>query len=197
MTGVAKNTVTKLLVDLGKACAEYQDGAYAEPDVQADRVRRDLVVLLRQAEERSRRARRARSATATSGRGPRIDADTKLDPVAGSSASARSADCLRLHRATLRPGSAHRIQLTHRRPQALPRAVVDAPLARRHRLRACSSRSTATTRQPRQRRYSPAQCNGTEQASSHRRAPIRTHLNSATSSARTSRCGWGCGGSPA
>jgi IS1 family transposase len=27
MTGVAKNTVTKLLVDLGDACAEYQDGA--------------------------------------------------------------------------------------------------------------------------------------------------------------------------
>ena len=27
MTGVAKNTVTKLLVDLGKACPEYQDKA--------------------------------------------------------------------------------------------------------------------------------------------------------------------------
>jgi len=27
MTGAAKNTVTKLLVDLGRACAEYQDGA--------------------------------------------------------------------------------------------------------------------------------------------------------------------------
>ncbi len=27
MTGVAKNTVTKLLVDAGRACAEYQDNA--------------------------------------------------------------------------------------------------------------------------------------------------------------------------
>lgn len=27
LTGAAKNTVTKLLVDLGRACAEYQDGA--------------------------------------------------------------------------------------------------------------------------------------------------------------------------
>src|SRR4030043_1998238 len=27
MTGVAKNTVVKLLVDLGKACSEYQDKA--------------------------------------------------------------------------------------------------------------------------------------------------------------------------
>jgi hypothetical protein len=26
MTGAAKNTITKLLVDLGEACAEYQDG---------------------------------------------------------------------------------------------------------------------------------------------------------------------------
>src|SRR3954463_5672618 len=26
MTGVAKNTISKLLVDLGTACAEYQDG---------------------------------------------------------------------------------------------------------------------------------------------------------------------------
>src|SRR5437016_6595530 len=27
MTGAAKNTVTKLLVDLGQACREFQDGA--------------------------------------------------------------------------------------------------------------------------------------------------------------------------
>src|SRR5215211_8226275 len=26
MTGVAKNTIVKLLLDLGRACAEYQDG---------------------------------------------------------------------------------------------------------------------------------------------------------------------------
>jgi hypothetical protein len=26
MTGAAKNTITKLLVDLGEACAEFQDG---------------------------------------------------------------------------------------------------------------------------------------------------------------------------
>jgi IS1 family transposase len=28
MTGAAKNTITKLLVDLGEACAEFQDGAF-------------------------------------------------------------------------------------------------------------------------------------------------------------------------
>jgi hypothetical protein len=30
MTGAAKNTVTKLLVDLGAACAEYQAAAHAQ-----------------------------------------------------------------------------------------------------------------------------------------------------------------------
>jgi hypothetical protein len=30
MTGAAKNTVSKLLVDLGEACAEYQDGVFVD-----------------------------------------------------------------------------------------------------------------------------------------------------------------------
>ena len=30
MTGAAKNTITKLLVDLGEACAEYQDGVLVD-----------------------------------------------------------------------------------------------------------------------------------------------------------------------
>ncbi len=30
MTGAAKNTITKLLADLGEACAEYQDGVFQE-----------------------------------------------------------------------------------------------------------------------------------------------------------------------
>lgn len=41
MTGVAKNTIVKLLADLGRACAEYHDKAvrnvYAE-NVQADEI---------------------------------------------------------------------------------------------------------------------------------------------------------------
>jgi hypothetical protein len=28
MTGVSKNTITKLLVDMGTACATYQDAAF-------------------------------------------------------------------------------------------------------------------------------------------------------------------------
>jgi IS1 family transposase len=41
MTGVAKNTITKLLVDLGEACSEYQDRTLRElpcTNVQADEI---------------------------------------------------------------------------------------------------------------------------------------------------------------
>ena len=30
MTGAAKNTVTKLLIDVGRACSEYQDQAFRD-----------------------------------------------------------------------------------------------------------------------------------------------------------------------
>lgn len=39
MTGVAKNTVVKLLADLGDACAKYQDEHLRKPAVHADRGR--------------------------------------------------------------------------------------------------------------------------------------------------------------
>ena len=42
MTGAAKNTITKLLVDLGEACAEYQDGVLVASPLQGRRGRRDL-----------------------------------------------------------------------------------------------------------------------------------------------------------
>ena len=35
MTGVARNTVTKLLVDLAKVCAAYSDEHAGEPPLQA------------------------------------------------------------------------------------------------------------------------------------------------------------------
>jgi IS1 family transposase len=41
MTGVAKNTVAKLLVDLGTACAEYQDGAIQ--DLTCERIQCDEI----------------------------------------------------------------------------------------------------------------------------------------------------------
>ena len=79
VTGVAKNTIVKLLADLGNACAEYQDVTLRNLTSERDRVRRDLVVLLLEAEERPGGTR------GTFGYGDvwtwtAIDADTKLVP---------------------------------------------------------------------------------------------------------------------
>ena len=53
MTGAAKNTVTKLLVDLGQACADFQDGDLRAA-LRSGRGRRDMGLLLRQEQERPR-----------------------------------------------------------------------------------------------------------------------------------------------
>ena len=59
MTGAAKNTVTKLLVDLGAACAEYQDRAMRDlpcTTIQCDEIWA-YCYSKQKAEERPRRAR--------------------------------------------------------------------------------------------------------------------------------------------
>ena len=69
MTGVAKNTVVKLLVDLGKVCADYQDKP-AEPELQAAPIRRDLVFVYAKAKNVPK-DKQGNSAMATFGRGRR------------------------------------------------------------------------------------------------------------------------------
>ena len=41
MTGVAKNTIVKLLTDLGQACAEFQDGEFT--NLTCDRIQVDEI----------------------------------------------------------------------------------------------------------------------------------------------------------
>lgn len=52
ITGAAKNTVTKLLVDLGAACAAYQDRVLVDLPCKTIECNEDVGVLLRQAEKR-------------------------------------------------------------------------------------------------------------------------------------------------
>ena len=52
---VSINTVTKLLVDAGKVCADFHDNAVRNVKAQAHTVRRNLELLIRQGEERARR----------------------------------------------------------------------------------------------------------------------------------------------
>jgi hypothetical protein len=56
MTGTAKGTVTRLLVDLGHACAEYQDRTLR--NLRCERVQADgnLVLLLREGAQRPGRS---------------------------------------------------------------------------------------------------------------------------------------------
>jgi hypothetical protein len=54
MTGVAKNTVTKRLVDLGRACDEYQRKTLVDLRCKPDPVRWNLIRRLRQGQERPR-----------------------------------------------------------------------------------------------------------------------------------------------
>ena len=71
VTGVSINTVTKLLVDAGKACDAYHDEQVR--GVKATRIQCDEVwaFCYCQAEERCRRRKPPRKALATFGRGPR------------------------------------------------------------------------------------------------------------------------------
>ena len=58
MTGVSKNTIAKLLVELGAACRAYQDETLRNLPLQARAVRRNLVVRRRQGQERAATRRR-------------------------------------------------------------------------------------------------------------------------------------------
>src|SRR5690242_7774435 len=79
MTGVAKNTVAKLLVDLGAACAAYQDDALR--DLPCKRIQCDEIWSFVYAKQKNVPA--AKAAPETAGdvwTWTAIDADTKLVP---------------------------------------------------------------------------------------------------------------------
>lgn len=55
MTGVAKNTILKLLAEVGSACADVQDRVLSNLKCKRIQCGRNLAVLLCQGKERSRR----------------------------------------------------------------------------------------------------------------------------------------------
>ena len=188
MTGVAKNTVTKLLVDLGTVCSIYQDRCATS------RASASSATRSGRSSTRSRRTSRPRSGEFGYGdvwTWVAIDADTKLVPSSWS-VGARGARTRRLH---ARPGRAacNRVQLTTD-GQRLPRTPSgrafegDVDYAR-------SSSSTAA------HRAAGTAATARPCASARQNAPSRATPNPATtsrpatSSGRTSRCGWACAAS--
>ena len=189
MTGAAKNTITKLLVDIGEACADYQDGFCATSPARWSR-RRDLGLLLRQEEERPRAVQRDPRLRR------RLDVHGDLRRYeAGPVLAGRRADRddAYVFLCDLASRMADRIQLTtdgHTRPTKASRS---RPSAIRSRLGADPEDLRAPPEGERRNTARPS-ASGTK-TRVLKATPTPTGSQRATSSGRTSRCGWGCGAS--
>jgi IS1 family transposase len=156
MTGVAKNTVVNLLLDLGRACAEYQD-----------RVLRDLPLKKIQCDEiwsfiyaKQKNAAHAKAAPVIAGDAwtwTAIDADTELIPcwMIGPRDVGTATEFIRDLESRLRG----RVQLTTDGLKAYMNAVEDAfgseiDYAQLHKI--------YDTDRPGEARYSPAICRATK-----------------------------------
>jgi IS1 family transposase len=122
-TGVSINTVTKLLVDAGQACSDYQDKTFRNLRCKRVQGRWGLELHLRQSPERRRRQGRAGESrdiwTWTA-----IDADSKLIPswYVGD----RDADAARVFIGDLASRLANHVQLTSDGHKAYLQAVEEA-----------------------------------------------------------------------
>ena len=159
VTGAAKNTISKLLVDLGRACAEYQDGGANQLALQEHSVRRNLVVLLCQGTRTCPTSTRASSATAMCGHGRRSTATRSWCP-AGSWVSAQPFDAEVFMR-DLASRLANRVQLTTDGLRLYMNAVEatfagDIDYAMLHKI------YNAPAGVESERRYSPAVCTGVD-----------------------------------
>ncbi len=78
MTGVAKNTVAKLLLDLGRACSEYQDKAF--PNLNLKRIQCDEIWSFVGCKEKNASVKQKRRGWGDVWTWTALDADTKLVP---------------------------------------------------------------------------------------------------------------------
>jgi IS1 family transposase len=159
VTGVAKNTIVKLLVDLGHACAEFQDGEFQ--NLTCDRIECDEIWAFCYSKQKNV----PEEHQGTFGYGDvwtwvAIDADTKLIPswLVGERTTEDCFTFLRDLRSRLTPG--RRIQLTTDGFGSYP-PVVDA-LWRNNIDYAQIIKEYTNPSAEDQRRYSPATCKVTD-----------------------------------
>ena len=193
MTGAANKTVTKLLVDLGAACAEYQ--ANVMHDLPCTTIQCDEIWAFCYAKSKNV----PQEHRGTFGYGDvwtwtALCADTKLVPswLVGE----RTVDDAWTFLEDLRGRLANRVQLTTDGHRAYLAAVDfafgdDVDYAMLYKLYGPPEGQTQQ-----ERRYSPPPCTASTFAPS-RVIPTLSGSQRVTSSGRTSRCGWGCGGSRA
>jgi IS1 family transposase len=108
MTGVAKKTVSRLLVEIGKACSDYQDEAFV--NLKCKRVQCDEIWSFVGAKEKNCTAEMKAKGNGDVWTWTAIDADTKLIPcwfVGG-----RDASCVYHFIHDLAARLANRVQLT-------------------------------------------------------------------------------------
>ncbi len=155
VTGAAKNTVVKLLLDLGAACSEYQDGALQ--NLTCKRVEVDEIWAFVGAKQKNVKAHHPEE-WGDAWTWVALDADTKLVPswLVGPRNTSSAVTLMR----DLASRLAHRIQLTTDGYRPYMVAVPDAfgeeiDFATLHKL--YGNDPTLT-----EKRYSPASCIGTE-----------------------------------
>ncbi|MEJ0094969.1 MAG: IS1 family transposase [Methylocella sp.] len=155
LTGASKNTVTKLLIDAGKACMAYHDAEVR--DVKAKRVQVDEIWSFTYAKQKNVAAAKA----APSGSGDTwtwtaIEADTKL--IVSYFVGGRDGECAMWFMDDLRSRLANRVQLTSDGHKAYLEAVegafgADVDYAQLVKIYGASPESAKG-------RYSPAECTG-------------------------------------
>jgi IS1 family transposase len=160
MTGIAKNTVTKLLVDLGKACSEFQDKAMR--NLKCKRIQCDEIWSFVGSKERN-----VPESMKGKGRGDcwtwtALDSDTKLIPCWFVGDRSAGSAWHFIH--DLQERLAHRVQLTTDGHKAYLSAVESAFGSEVDFAMLVKIYGESATGKGSEIRYSPAQCMGSRKA---------------------------------
>jgi IS1 family transposase len=158
MIGVSRNTIDKLLCDLGRACSEYQDKAFRNR--KSKRLQCDEIWSFVQAKEKNCTVEMKKNGAGDVWTWVALDPDTKLVPCWF--VGQRDAGCAYHFMHDLAERLAHRVQLTTDGHRAYPSAVEDAFGAGID--YAMLQKIYGNSEQGPETRYSPAICMGARKA---------------------------------
>ncbi len=154
MTGVARNTINKLLIDLGTACSEYQDATFQ--NLKCKRIQCDEIWTFCGSKEKNTSAEKKAQGWGDVWTWVALDADTKLVPTWYVGTRDASAAYHFIH--DLKARLANRVQLTTDGHKAYLSAVEDAFGAEVDYAQLIKIYGNAP--EGAEVRYSPAQCMG-------------------------------------
>jgi IS1 family transposase len=158
MTGIARNTIDKLLCDLGRACSDYQDKTFR--NLKSKRVQCDEIWSFVQAKEKNCTIEMKKKGAGDVWTWVALDPDTKLVPCWF--IGQRDAGCAYHFMHDLAERLAHRVQLTTDGHRAYLSAVEDAFGAGID--YAMLQKIYGNSEQGPETRYSPAICMGARKA---------------------------------